>query len=349
MTDLPTNFTNATPTRDVHAAAHNDVNAAVNRAREIEITWNVGDDTAKLSADEFFSDGISDTATGWTRTIVETAPPNSGSATVSTARLRVSCPTGLTGSSTRIGLPITGSSSVNDEIESVWLSHTVGSQLGHYHRKGVHPSTGNPFAYAAWMDVLFLVDSFYNLNTWENNVAGNALVQGSANDSGAADLTGLQHWVDILASSKTGAVVTLTVPRDHGVVVGDSLNVVCTSILDNPVTVTALPDARTITYTSSATAATPVPVGGAGQLMSRNTIYPLKVKTRLDGTTLRFKAWPYERMGEPDWSTVNNALTFINTGTNQAAAGTSGIIVAHLNSDTYSVDLGSIIWRNRDA
>lgn len=323
---------------------------AVKKASTIEITWNAGDATSKLAADEYFSQGVSDTATsGFTRTIVETNPPGGGSATVSTARLRVSCPAGLVGASTRAGLPIIGSTSVDDEIESVWLSHTVGAQLGHFHRKGVHPSTGNPMAYVAWMDALFLVDSFFNLNTWENNVAGNALIQGSANDNGAADLTALQHWVDVLASSKTGTTVTLTVPRDHGIVVGDSLNVVCTSILDNPVTVTALPDARTITYTSATTAATPVPVGGAGQVMSRNTVYPLKVKTRLEGTTLRFKAWPYERMGEPDFSTVNNALTFINTGTNQAVTGRSGIVVAHLNNDTYSVDIGSIKWRNLDA
>jgi hypothetical protein len=317
------------------------------RARHIEINWDPGDETTKLGGDEFFTDPAADTATTWTRTVIETSPPNSGSATVSTPRLRVSCPTGLTGGNTRIGLPVEASSSVNDELKSVWLSHTVGSQLGHFHRLGVHPSTGNPMAYAAWMDATFLVDSFFNLNTWENNVSAGTLTQGSANDNGAADLTGLQHWVDVLASSKTGTTVTLTLPRGHGVVVGDGIFVNCTSIYDNSGTVTVVTE-RTVTYTSSASTAVDVPVGGPGILMDRNTIYPITVKTRLEGTVLRFKAWPHERMDEPSYSTVNNALMFVNTGTNQAVAGESGIIVAHLATDVANVTLGPIEWENLD-
>lgn len=311
----------------------------------IDIKWDAGDETTKLGADIMMTDDVANTATTWTRSVQSVITP--GYSLGHARRLRVSCPTGLTGGNTRIALPIEGSTSLNDRITSVWQSHTSGAQGGHFHRRNAHPTSATNFIVIAWHDVVFSVDSIINFNTWEANPAG-GLTQGSSNSSGTIDFPGLQHHLDVRASFKNGATVTLHVDRGHGITVGGNVRVETAGIIDNIGTVTAV-TATTITYTSSSTAAADV-VGGPGVMMSRLSIFPLTFVSELVDSTLRVKAWPHERMEEPDWQTVTNALAWTNTGpTFPSSPGPSGIYVGHLATDVSYFEYGRVTWENLDA
>lgn len=312
------------------------------KADEIWLLWDTGDDTSKLDADVYFTDAAGDTANaGWTRTIL----PVTTNGVVGPNRLRVSCPTGLTGANTRIVLPITGSTSLNDEIESVLLGKTMGAQYGHFHRLGTH--SGDPIIFISWLDVAFQQDDIWNMNTWKTNLPNrDTLTQGSANGNGNVTLPGLQRIIEVYSSTKTGTTVKLQLPYGHNVVVGDSVSPDTDGILDATCTVTAV-STRSITYTSPTTAAAPVLFGGSGTVRAYRTVPPLVLRTRLDGQTLRVAVWPLGK-GFPGWSSELYAGKWTNTGATNSVAGKSGLYVGHLATDTAFVDIGAACWRNGD-
>lgn len=319
--------------------------------RRIDIYWEPGDETSKLDADEMITDAGPDTATTWTRAIQFADPPNNGIDAVGPPQLKVSCPTGLTGANTRILLPIVGTdTSANDRITSTLLSHTQGAQYGHFHRWGT--DAGDPIFYIGWHDILFTVDSIWNLNTWKTDAATRTtLTQGSANGNGNVDFPGIQRWYDIRASAKYGTTVTLIIDQGdsqigHGIVVGDAI-VVDTGLIQDSATVTAV-DGTNITYTSGTSAAVPIPVGGRGRMYSRRAIWPLKLCTELVGTTLRLEVWRLGK-GQPDWSYEQNAARFINTGVGSTGPGKSGLYFGHLATDTANIVIGSVTWEALDA
>ena len=315
------------------------------RPDEVHIYWETGDETAKLDADEMWTDAGPDTATTWTRTIVTADPPNNGSDSLGPRRLRVSCPTGLTGSNTRILLPLVGTDhTVNDEIESTWWAKTAGAQAGHFHRLGTH--SGDPIIAIAWPDVLFGQDDDLNANTWKTDAATRTvLTQGSSNGSGVVSLSGIEKIIPIAASKKEGTTVTLTLPWGHGLKVTDTILVDTEGIFDGVVAVTAV-TATTVTYTSATTSASAVWFGGPGTLQSLRTVWPLKFKSRMEGDVLRAKMWRPAHQGEPSWSNEFQAIRFENTSAVKfSGAGKSGIYVGHLATDVAYVEYGDVHWK----
>jgi hypothetical protein len=315
------------------------------RPDEIHVYWETGDETAKLDADEVFTDAAGDTATTWTRTIVTADPPNFGSDALGPRRLRVSCPTGMTGANTRICLPLMDTAhTVNDEIESTWWQKTPGAQAGHFHRLGLH--AGDPIIAIAWHDVLFGQDDDLNANTWKTDLATRStLGQGSANGSGVVSLSGVQKNIPILASKKEGTTVTLTVPYGHGLAVTNTILVETEGIFDGVVAITAV-SATTVTYTSPTTSAAAVWFGGPGALQSLRTVWPLKFKSQMVGDVLRAKMWRPAQEDEPPWSDEFHAIRFENTSSvKNSVAGKSGIYVGHLATDVSFVEYGDVHWK----
>lgn len=310
----------------------------------VKIDWEVGDNTAKLGTTIEMTNAVADTATDFDRTIIENAEADGGT-NLGNRVLRISCPTGVTGANDRRFFPIIGSEDcTNGRIKTVLFRRSINSQGGIFMRCNTRASSGNPWAYIAWHDVVFEVESIINYNTWENDVAGNTLIQGSSNDNGNIDFPGLQRWIPIIASSKYGTTVTLVVPYNHKTIVGDSIYPTTNEIgggvggvQDYTSIVTAVGD-NWVQYTSGTAATTPIRSGGPGKYQNRS-VYPYFLEGELIGTTMKARAW---RVGDPqpDWSTANNAARFENTSVGPTTGGTWGLYAGHMANNTKFVEFG---------
>lgn len=327
----------------------------------IRIDWATGDDTAKLDADVTVSKAASGPSS-WTRTITPYGvgdPVN---------RLRFTTPT--TNTTERRWQPITGALSVDSEIRSLWYGHwgvpggNAGGQMGHVHRYQLHPSTGRPWGYIVWHDIQFGVDSWMNLDSWYVDsgypTAPYAMTQGkdAGTPSGEAtpppSLSGLERWVEITGSSKVGTTLTVTLNYGHGVVVGDVCQIFTDAALSpgEQLNVTAV-TATTATFTSGTTATNPIYVGGPGSMHLFTHVMPYWVVSRLEGVTLRVKAWP-QSIGEPTWDDERYAakLTDATSNVNGPPAGVLGqacIYNGHLGNTTSSyTEWGEVNWRSLD-
>lgn len=315
------------------------------------ILWNPGD-LSLLGSPFIFSKASGDTLTsaGWALSIITSIV--SGTSTLAVPRLRFAPPTGLIGAGSHLAYPLVGRDSADSELRSLWYNHARGTsnsgQQGHAHRVQVNPATSRPWAYVVWFDIVFTDDWTLQLNTWTTTGASPLNLQqgASSNGSGNAQISGLQHNVTILAYSRTTTAVTLVVPYGHGTKVGDVIQVAGTAV-NEQATVTAV-TATSVSYTS-ATSGTAT-AGPGGQFLNVSGSTPYWVASRLEGTTLRAKAWR-QGAGEPDWADPDYAVRWIDSAGDGPAAGVVGsacLVAAHMDSDTRFCDFGTVTHQNLD-
>lgn len=336
------------------------------RTASQQINWDSGDDTARLDADV----ALTRTPAGpssWTRTITPygTSALNQAALAGGDARVgRIRFTSSATHTTERFWQPIKGAHSADSEIRSLWYDRwgvaggNAGGQLGHVHRFQLHPTTGRPWGYIVWHDITLNLESYFNFDSWYADSgfgsSTSGMVQGSAatpnTGGGSLELSGMRKIIAISASSKVGTTVTINLPYGHAVAVGDSCDIATTEIIES-LTVTAI-SATTATFTSGTSVTNPIYVGGRGTLRDYRSM-PFWVASRLEGVTLRAKAWP-SSMDEPSWEDPAYAAkwTDATSNTNAPAAGVVGqacIYNGHLGNLTSSfTEWGEVNWRSLD-
>jgi hypothetical protein len=331
-------------------------------SRKVADDWNIIDwragDLSKLDAGVRFSaEAGTDIITDWEKTLTDqTYTGDTPQSRVPLLRVRV--PTGTApGGSTRLGMPIIGSECYNGEMKVLLLDRNPAGagtyQSGIFMRQSLTPSgvdIGKSRQYVAWHDVIFAVESIVNIDYWRT-VSTNSMVQGIGEGSGGGgpDLPGLRKYINVNFGSKIGTTVTLNVDANHGVIVGDNIQVVTPEVDDYTVIVTAV-GSKTVQYTSGTTAANPVFNSGAGYLMSRS-IMPYFLHARLIDNTFWVKAWRYDAP-EPDWDSPTHASRMVNNSVlgppSDGTPGRMGLYAGHMLANSGYVDFGSVWWRSLD-
>lgn len=233
---------------------------------------------------------------------------------------------------------------VDAEIQVMFYGHSNPGQMGLALRESIATSgiyAGRPMAYVVWFDVLFSLDAWVNTAVWSTSGAGTttSLVQvaGTATD----ELVGLNYTVGASAYSRSGTSLTLSIPGDHRIQVGDTIDLFGTTIDANNMLVTALfgPNLVVATHPTSGTT-----TGGACTVRCRRRTMPSFLKVRIKGNTIWGKAWRegLSGTGEPDWGDPRHSWRWVDSGnTGPTAPGRFGLFAGHVLGGGFC-DFGSV-------
>jgi len=250
--------------------------------------------------------------------------------------------TATTGGNTRLWYLMPETASFEDvEVEVMLYGRTDAGQVGLVLRGQTPtsgPFAGRPHGYVVWHDVVFNLDAWVNVAAWTTSGSGTSTNLVQIANTATGELPGLQYTTGISAYSRTGTTLSLGVPGDHRIQVGDKIDLLGTSIDANSMTVTSLFGANTViaTHPSSGTSS-----GSSGTVRARRRTMPSKIKVRLEGNVIHGKAWQNGK-GEPDWGDPRYSWRWEDTGFDgPQGAGMCGLFVGHLLGGSW-VEVGSL-------
>jgi len=221
-------------------------------------------------------------------------------------------------------------------VKNVWHNGDGGLLVGQHGnplRAFVDPDTGAYLAYMAWSNIFFAIPWIINRAVWA----------GTLGEVGPPALLGLTNSVipglrlsaggQVLASERSGNVVTLTVLQDDADRAYRSalIDIEMAGPLGDFTGLVARIDANHLQYTQ---AGADVTSGGPGSWADFASCFPHNADTDIVGDTMRGRFYPIGMdpppMGDPDWG-----FTWTDTGGwGHTGYGYGGVLFAHVGINT---------------
>jgi hypothetical protein len=279
--------------------------------------------------------------TDWARflEVPLTLPPSSPARNVNT-RQTVVAPGGRRGQFTRVsgtegnerhGYLLTELSAPSMAVREIWHNGDGGLMVGqHGNLMGAHidPDTNQYTTYMVWSNILFGVPWIVNTAVWTGLVGGDTLTLLGLQGGTIPGLR-LSAGGEVLASSRTGNVVTLVVHEadaDRAYRSG-TVDVILPAPLGTFVGLVSRLDANHLQYTQ---AGADVISGGPGSWADFGSCFPYWADTELDNAQVRGRFYPLG-MDPPDWDDPDWTLHWTDTGNwGFKGYGLGGIMFAHV-------------------
>lgn len=221
-------------------------------------------------------------------------------------------------------------------VGNVWHNGDGGVMVGQHGnplRAFVDPDTGAYLMYMAWSNIFFAIPWIINRAVWAGTLGevGPPALLGLTNST----IPGLRLSAggEVLASERSGNVVTLTVHQDDADRAYRSalVDIVMAGPLGNFTGLVARTDANHLQYTQ---AGADVTSGGPGSWADFASCFPYNADTDIVGDTMRGRFYPLDMdpppMGDPDWG-----FTWTDTGGwGHTGYGYGGVLFAHAGINT---------------
>ena len=329
------------------------------RPRPIEKLWHRG--LAATYTGQFteyiLSQPSGDPVGSWTKTVTQ---DGFGANTGVAYRLRFACPataTGVQGGNTRMWHLYDALTAIDSEIRSQWGPGSGAGpgqveQYGHVHRAGIHPTTGRPWGYIAWQDVVFGQSHLINIGVWTTDGTNVTLTAYAG-----VELRGLlpsarnpTNYIWASRSSITSQVQTV-LAFGHRFVIGDRVTLSTSGAAHNFTNLTVT-DVTADSFNVARPGAADISLATVfGSATKVSQLFPYNVVTRIDGTGtdtfVMVKAWGTD-VAEPNWGDGRHVYTWrdINDeGPN--VAGKCGLYAGHLRPTNW-VEFGSVTFISQD-